>query len=77
MSDFVISQIRTYVPMLAGAIVSWLALNGVQLDSNAALALGSFLTALFGAVYYLVVRLLEARWPQVGVLLGKAKTPVY
>jgi hypothetical protein len=34
-----------------------------------------FLTGLLQAVYYTVVRVLEQKFPEVGVLLGAAKSP--
>lgn len=77
MSDFVLSQIRTYVPIAVGALVAWLSLKGIQLDSSAALALGTGLGGLIAAVYYFVVRLVEKKYPQAGVLLGSTSQPVY
>lgn len=77
MSDFVTSVIRTWVPILVGAAASWLTTKGVELTPEATAGLATFLTALFGGVYYVVVRLLERQWPQVGVLLGSTKKPEY
>lgn len=77
MSDFLTSLIRTYVPIAVGAVVSWLATRGINLDSAAAAGLASFLTGILSAVYYLAVRLLEKKFPQLGWLLGSAKKPEY
>ncbi len=77
MSDFVISSIRTYVPIFVGAFVAWLSLKGIQLDSSTVLALGTGLGGLFAAVYYGVIRLVEKKYPQVGVLLGSTQQPTY
>lgn len=77
MSDFLTSLIRTYVPIIVGSFVGWLAVKGVSLDPNAIAGLTAFLGGLFSAVYYLVVRLLERKFPQVGILLGSTKKPEY
>jgi uncharacterized membrane protein (DUF441 family) len=77
MSDFIISAIRTYVPILVGAFVSWLALKGINLDSSTVLALGTALGGVVAALYYTIIRLLEKKFPQVGVLLGTAQQPTY
>jgi uncharacterized membrane protein (DUF441 family) len=77
MGDFVTSLIRTYVPIIVGAIISYLATKGLTLDESAAAGLTAFLTALFSGGYYLIVRLLEQKFPQVGILLGSTKKPEY
>ena len=77
MSDFVTSQIRTYTPIIAGALVSWLATKGMELDAETQAGLIVALTGTAQAAYYFIVRLLERRWPKVGVLLGSAKKPEY
>ena len=74
-SDFVISQVRTWAPIIVGALISWGVLPE-DLSTEAALALSG---GIMGA-YYLVVRLLEEKWPVFGWLLGKATpagTPTY
>lgn len=77
MTDFVTSLIRTYVPIAVGALISFLATKDIALDPSAAAGLITFLTALLQGAYYLVIRLLEQRFPQVGILLGSRKTPEY
>lgn len=77
MSDWLISQIRTYVPAGVGALLAWLATLGLDLGAEAQVGLVTFLTAALTGVYYTLIRLLERRWPQVGILLGARKTPVY
>lgn len=69
------SIIRTLVPIGVGQIVALLALASVILDQATKDALGTVLGGLITAVYYLAIRLLEQRWPAIGVLLGLAKTP--
>lgn len=77
MNDIVTSIIRTVVPSIVGAVLAILAAHGINLDAQAAANLTGFLTALFGAIYYVVVRLIERQNPKAGVLLGKAKQPEY
>jgi hypothetical protein len=72
--DYVISLRRTVVPLLAGAIVSVAVRIGFHLDSADVV---NVLTPLVTAVYYVVLRGLEKRWPWVGTLLGARKTPSY
>ena len=76
MGDFVTSLIRTYVPILVGQVAAWLALKGVQLDEQTVVAATAALGGLLSAVY-LVVRLIEQKFPQIGVLLGSTKKPEY
>jgi formate hydrogenlyase subunit 3/multisubunit Na+/H+ antiporter MnhD subunit len=80
MSDFVIGQIRTYVPIIAGVVASWLLAQGI-LDEETAKAtvinLTALLTGVFSGLYYFLVRLLAEWKPQFGWLLGVNKAPEY
>lgn len=77
MNNFVTSQIRTYTPIAAGALASWLATVGLNIDTGAQAGLVVFLTAVLQAVYYFIARLLEKKFPQLGILLGATAQPVY
>ena len=77
MNSFITSLIRTYVPIIVGAIASYLITLGVELDAETQAGLVVALTGVLQAVYYLVVRLIERKFPQAGVLLGSAKQVVY
>jgi len=80
MSDFVIAQIRTYVPMAVGFVLSYLVTKGIldaDTSQSAGVAISSGLTALLGAVYYFVVRFAAEKFPWVGVFLGYNKAPAY
>lgn len=78
MNNFITSQIRTYVPMAVGAVVAYLATLGLDLDANTQSGLIIALTGVLQALYYLVARVVERKWPQVGgLLLGSAKQPTY
>lgn len=72
MNDVVISLIRTYTPILAGSLLSWLALD--EATSTSAV---TALTGIFIALYYTVVRLLERKFPRFGILLGSTREPEY
>ncbi|MCC3277544.1 hypothetical protein LJ753_16895 [Arthrobacter sp. zg-Y20] len=75
MNPFVASLIRTIVPVVAGAVISWLALVNLDIDAEGQASLSALLTAALTGAYYIVVRLIETKIPQVGWLLGLAKTP--
>lgn len=75
MSTGIISWIRTIVPIVMGGFVAWLVALGVHLDKGTEDALVVAVTGLCIAVYYTLARLLEKRFPTLGVLLGVAKTP--
>lgn len=77
MSDIVTSLIRTYVPSAVGALLAWLLTLGVQVDAETQLGLVTALTGLLIALYYTLIRLLEKKYPKIGVLLGSAKKPTY
>lgn len=77
MSDFAISLIRTYVPIVVGAVVAWLVARGIAIPSEAIVGTVAFLTAILQGFYYFVARLLEQRYPQFGWLLGQAKQLKY
>lgn len=78
MNSFVTSLIRTYVPIAVGGFIAWLATLGLQLDAETQTSLIVFLTGISQALYYLVARWIERKFPQIGtVLLGSSKAPVY
>lgn len=76
MSDFVIAQIRTYVPMAVGSFVVWLANWGFDVVEIEA-TLVPAVVALVSAAYYLAVRLLSGWKPSLGILLGVNTQPSY
>ncbi|MFI6516553.1 hypothetical protein ACIBF1_13425 [Spirillospora sp. NPDC050679] len=83
MDDYVVSLIRTWVPVAIGALVTWLATEtGIVLDESTSAPLTVAAVGIVTAVYYALARLVEQRWPAVGrilVALGLAgrRTPVY
>ncbi|GAA4176619.1 hypothetical protein [Gryllotalpicola koreensis] len=78
-TDFVASLIRTYVPILAGLILSWLATVHlpIRIEGIPQGVMESALTAVLAGIWYLIVRALETRWPKLGVFLGVPKAPAY
>lgn len=77
MSDFVISLVRTVVPVVVGSLLSWLITLGIELPADAGSSLSLGIQALVIALYYAGARWLELRWPAFGYLLGTKKEPVY
>ncbi|MCN0155240.1 hypothetical protein [Salinispora arenicola] len=74
--DYLISRIRTTVPAAVGALLAWLASTaGIVLDGDSSTALTAGVVALAMAGYYALIRVAEARWPWLGVLLGTPTVP--
>ena len=75
MNDYIVSLIRTYVPIIVGAAIAWVsAHDGIGIDSA---GLDVAVVGVATAVYYAIVRKLEAQWPKLGWLLGMPRKPVY
>lgn len=77
LNSYITSLIRTYVPLGVGVLVSWLASIGISVDSTATAALVAGLGAVAAGAWYALARLLERRWPKLGVLLGVPAAPAY
>lgn len=77
MSATIVSLIRTWTPVAVGTLVSWLLTLGINLDPDTQAGLIAGLTGVLIAAYYGIVRVLERRWPWVGVLLGSTAQPEY
>lgn len=77
-SDYVVSVIRTVVPVWVGSFLAWVAAaTGVVLDSASSAGAVTTVVALLVGVYYLAARALEAKWPALGWLLGAPRPPAY
>lgn len=75
MSTGIIAWIRTIVPIGVASALSWLLVTfGLQLDKASEDGLVVGITGLLIAVYYTLARLLEKKFPWLGVLLGVAQT---
>lgn len=78
MNDLLTSYIRTYVPIVVGAVLTWAARRwGIVLDEATSAQASIVAVAVVTAVYYAVVRLLEQAWPAAGRFLGAKAAPVY
>lgn len=70
--------IRTYVPIIVGALLTWLATTlGVAVDAETKGYLIAGFTGVATAAYYTLAHLLESRWPVFSVLLGSTAKPTY
>jgi ABC-type transport system involved in cytochrome c biogenesis permease component len=77
MSQYIVSVIRTWVPIIVGSFIGWLLSLGVEVGEDAQAALTLALGALATALYYAFVRWLETKFPSAGILLGYIRQPVY
>lgn len=75
MNPFIASLIRTIVPVVAGSVLGLLARIGLDIDAEGQLALATLVDSFCIGAYYFVIRLVEQKVPQVGWLLGLAKSP--
>lgn len=72
------SLVRTFTPIIVGAVLGWFATSGIALDPEFEAALTLVVGAAFAGLYYLAVRLFELYVsPKFGWLLGLAKPPIY
>ncbi|MCC9205345.1 hypothetical protein [Arthrobacter sp. zg-Y769] len=66
MNPFVASLIRTIVPIVVGSILGVLAKVGLNIDVEGQQALSTLIDSACIGGYYIVVRLIETKVPQVG-----------
>lgn len=71
-SDLLASLKRTLIPIVVGAVAASFLAGYVD-----PVALERVLSGIISAVYYIVVRFLETKYPSVGVLLGEKAQPTY
>jgi TRAP-type C4-dicarboxylate transport system permease small subunit len=77
-SDYIVSLVRTYVPVGVGVALTFLARElGVVLDEDTSAMAATVSVALVSAAWYAAARALEARFPALGVLLGAPRAPEY
>ncbi|WP_207935865.1 hypothetical protein [Actinomadura sp. KC216] len=78
MNNYILSLVRTYVPIGVGLALTWLARElGIVLDGDTSAMASAVAVALASGAWYALARALEAYWPTFGVLLGSAKAPEY
>jgi hypothetical protein len=68
--------VRTIVPVVVGAVISWLITRGLDLSSYEN-AINAWLLVAVTTLYYALFKWLESKWPAFGWFLGLAKQPVY
>lgn len=71
-NDVLNSLKRTLVPIVVGMISA--SVVGPYVDIR---ALDDLLAGLIAGGYYTLLRLIEARFPAAGLLLGAARQPIY
>lgn len=74
--DIWTSAVRTFTPLLVGAVVAWAAKVGFNLTGDLQDALTTLIGGLFAFVYYLGVRLLEQRYPGASKFLLSRRAPI-
>lgn len=78
LSNFAISLIRTWVPVVVGTVASYLLVHfGLTVDAGTQAQAVALLTGALIAGYYAVVHVLEQKFPKLGWLLGNAVRPHY
>lgn len=65
---------RTIVPIVVGYLLAQAARYGFHIPEE---ALTGVLEPIFAGAYYVVVRYLEMKFPQLGLMLGALKQPTY
>lgn len=76
-NDVLTSVIRTGVPYVIGAVVAWLANKNVHVSDAQVASATAFVAFGIGTGYYMVVRVLETKYPKLGWLLGVPSQPTY
>lgn len=71
MADLMPSLIRTLIPIIVGPLVARFGLDVTDPDNLA------LVSAVLSWGFYVLVRVVETRWPAFGYLLGIAKQPAY
>lgn len=74
LSNYVISVIRTVVPLAVGWVVARLVMAGVDVSSE---SLEMALVSVLSGAWYALARALELKFPWAGVLLGYKTAPTY
>lgn len=77
MSQYIVSVIRTWVPVIVGYFIGWLLSLGIDVGGEAEAALTLALGAIATSIYYALARWLETKFPSAGILLGYIRQPVY
>lgn len=77
MNDTITAYVRTYAPLIAGAVVSLAAQYGLDISAGQE-AIVTLIGVVAGAGYYALARLIGQRFPKIeAIMLGSSKTPTY
>lgn len=72
------SIVRTFTPLIVGAVIGWFVTAGITLDPEFEGALTLVVSGAFALIYYVGARVLETYVaPRFGWLLGVARQPIY
>ena len=74
MSNYSKSAVRTVVPLIVGYLATLAAKSGLKIKSEQLVVI---LTPIITAVYYLIVRGIEEKYPKAGHFLGVPAKPQY
>ena len=74
MSNYSKSAVRTVVPLIVGYLATLAAKSGLNIKSEQLVVI---LTPIITAVYYLIVRGIEEKYPKAGHFLGVPSKPQY
>lgn len=79
MNSYFVSLIRTWVPIIVGAVLTWLGRKyDIVIDEETSADTLVAVTGVVIGIYYAVVRFLEVKVSKgYGVMLGAAKKPAY
>ncbi|MCI0689029.1 MAG: hypothetical protein L0Y54_17625 [Sporichthyaceae bacterium] len=79
LSDLAVAYLRTYVPIIWGAVAAYLATRlGVVVDEASSAGVIAVATSVCGAVVYATGRAVARRVPWLsGLLLGSTRQPTY
>lgn len=75
--DLIPSIVRTVVPILVSQIVALLGMLGVILPEDASAQVANLVGLMVGSLFYVLVRIIETKYPKIGLLLLFIKVPVY
>jgi hypothetical protein len=76
LSSYVVSLIRTGVPLAVGWVLVQLADHlGIGIDDTTSQSLIAALVAILAGLYYALARLVERKWPALTWLLGSSLQP--
>lgn len=77
-NDRILALIRTYVPYSIGALIAWVfAATQLDLSGEFQTAVIAFAMVVAQNAYYLIIRIVEARYPVLGIALGFPRQPQY